>query len=441
MDDDTLKYRFIILLLMGIVIIMSGFMLYQSKVLSTLTYNWGLVTINELERAHKLTKLERALGYTGFIHHYKNYLLRRSDVYFERAISSFKIANENLTKLEKDSLSDDERKNILIISKTINQYYQNLQYAHKYWQDIPTDELDKRVKVDDLPAEKALNELRNLIEQRFTTQYKSTHLKNQTLEKNTLISTIIVTTVLFILSIVFYIILKRLSKTYRENNIILEHSPDGIISTDEHGNILHANQVARNLFEYTKSEFRRLTIEDLIPNKHRRGHINKRKDFMQKEQHREMAQRVDNIQGKTKSGTYVDLNIEIASIVVEGEKRAIAIVRDITNINYLKKEASIDYLTNSYNRRSIDKYLNEEIGRTKRYKHPLTLMLIDIDNFKHLNDKNGHLFGDEAIKAVTEYLKSSIRPSDKLGRWGGDEFLLICPEITGENSITFAERI
>lgn len=426
---------------MGIVILMSGFMLYQSKMLSALTHNWSLVTAVELERSNKLTKLERSLGYTGFIHHFKNYLLRRSDVYFDKAISSYIIAKENLTQLEKKSISEKEKENILVISKTINEYYENLQNAHKYWQNLSTEELDKRVKIDDLPAEKALNELRNFIEQEYAIQFESTRLKNEALEEKTLFTTLVLIPVMLVLSIVFYFFLKRFSKIFSENNVILEHSPDGIIYSDEQGNILQANQKARSLFEYTTDEFTRLTIEDLIPDRHRGQHIKTRKDFMKKEQHQAMTQRDTVIQGKTKSGTFVDLSIEIASIHVEGKKRAIAITRDITNINHLRKEASLDFLTNSYNRRSIDKYLNDEIERTKRYKRPLSLMIIDIDNFKHLNDKNGHLFGDQAIIQVAEFIKSTIRPSDKFGRWGGDEFLLICPELEGENAIAFAERI
>lgn len=316
-----------------------------------------------------------------------------------------------------------------------------LQMSHGEWLNIPTNELDKRVKVDDIPAEKALNKLRYLIEHEFKIKYENILLTNSELEKNTLIYTIILIPTMLILSIVFYFFLKRFSKIYSENNIILERSPDGIISTDENGNILQANRVARQIFGYDIDEFKRLSIEDLIPQKYRSDHIENRKNFMNKEQHRAMNQRDTIIQGKTKSGSYVDLSIAIASISIEGKNRAVAITRDITNINHLKQEASLDYLTNTFNRRSIDKYLNEEIERVKRYLRPLTIMLIDIDNFKSLNDKNGHLFGDEAIKQVSEYLQSTLRPSDKLGRWGGDEFLLICPELEDEYSIELAERI
>lgn len=436
-----MRYRIFVVFIMAIVILSSGFMLHQMKALNTLNNNWNLFTAAELKKATTLTSIERSLGYTGFIHHFKNYLLRRSDFYYDKAIESYKSAKNNLLLLEEISSTAEEKHNIVIVSNTIDEYYLNLQKAHDEWHSFSIAELDKKLKVDDFPAKSSLDNLRQLIEQRFDLKYQDNLLKTNSLSRNTFVSAFIIIPLMFFLSIAFYLLLKRYTKIYTENNIVLERSPDAILSADANGKIIQANHVARELFGYSANEFSHLTIEDLILKEFRNQHIENRKHFIKKEQHRQMSQRDTLIQGVKKSGELVDLNITIASTKIDGETRTITIARDITSINNLEKEATLDHLTSCLNRRAIDQHLNDEIERTKRYQRPLTLMLIDIDRFKNLNDQHGHLMGDEAIKTVSSFLKDMIRPSDKLGRWGGDEFLLICPELEELSSLEFAERI
>ncbi|NIO42254.1 MAG: diguanylate cyclase, partial [Burkholderiales bacterium] len=85
--------------------------------------------------------------------------------------------------------------------------------------------------------------------------------------------------------------------------------------------------------------------------------------------------------------------------------------------------------------------LAEEFSRSRRQKRPATLMLIDIDNFKHINDTHGHLLGDTVIRLIGEMLDTQTRAGDFVGRFGGDEFALILPETSGSNAIKVAQRI
>jgi diguanylate cyclase (GGDEF)-like protein len=96
------------------------------------------------------------------------------------------------------------------------------------------------------------------------------------------------------------------------------------------------------------------------------------------------------------------------------------------------KLAVLDPLTGLHNRRSGEERLAEEISRSQRYGRPLTILTLDLNDLKHLNDKFGHAAGDELIRRFAERLKNAIRGSDLAVRLGGDEFLVLLPECKPE---------
>lgn len=107
----------------------------------------------------------------------------------------------------------------------------------------------------------------------------------------------------------------------------------------------------------------------------------------------------------------------------------------------LEKLAFLDGLTGLYNHRYFQEILDKEISRALRYGHPLGLLLFDIDYFKSVNDKFGHLGGDEVLKNLSESIKKAVRPSDILARYGGEEFVVILPETNQSGVRVFAERL
>jgi diguanylate cyclase (GGDEF)-like protein len=109
---------------------------------------------------------------------------------------------------------------------------------------------------------------------------------------------------------------------------------------------------------------------------------------------------------------------------------SIAKVETLTNEVY--KLAALDQLTGLYNRRSGEQRLTEEINRATRYELPLTLLLLDLDGLKQINDGFGHGAGDSALKISAERLQRAIRGSDQAVRLGGDEFMVILPECKAE---------
>lgn len=111
------------------------------------------------------------------------------------------------------------------------------------------------------------------------------------------------------------------------------------------------------------------------------------------------------------------------------------------NRQQLEERAYTDGLTSLYNHRYFQDTLSDEVARAERYKHPLSLVIIDIDNFKKVNDNFGHKVGDDALKYIAERIKSSIREIDIACRMGGEEFAIILPETTRNEAFTVAERL
>jgi len=104
------------------------------------------------------------------------------------------------------------------------------------------------------------------------------------------------------------------------------------------------------------------------------------------------------------------------------------------------EKASYDSLTGCFNRSALIEHLYREFDKHKKYKKELGVAFYDIDYFKKINDKYGHLCGDYILKSVAKILIKSSREYDLLGRYGGEEFLLICPETSLHDIFNIAER-
>ncbi len=107
----------------------------------------------------------------------------------------------------------------------------------------------------------------------------------------------------------------------------------------------------------------------------------------------------------------------------------------------LAELATLDALTQLVNRRAIDERLGLEFLRARRYKHPFTCILIDIDHFKAVNDTYGHPMGDRVLVEVSIAIKQSVRTTDLAGRYGGEEFMVLAPETPASSARIVAERI
>lgn len=107
----------------------------------------------------------------------------------------------------------------------------------------------------------------------------------------------------------------------------------------------------------------------------------------------------------------------------------------------LIEESTTDPLTGLHNLRHFQAFLNKEIARAARYRHPLSLLLLDIDHFKHYNDTNGHQMGNIVLKQAADLLKSCLRSEELVARYGGEEFVVCLPETDEREARIAAERI
>jgi len=116
-------------------------------------------------------------------------------------------------------------------------------------------------------------------------------------------------------------------------------------------------------------------------------------------------------------------------------------IEQINLIKQLEELSVTDKLTRLYNRVKVDEELKKQMHNFKRYGCHCSIILIDIDNFKEVNDKHGHLTGDNVIIELANILKYNTRKNDIVGRWGGEEFLIICPNTDIKNTATLAEKL
>jgi diguanylate cyclase (GGDEF)-like protein len=101
----------------------------------------------------------------------------------------------------------------------------------------------------------------------------------------------------------------------------------------------------------------------------------------------------------------------------------------------------MDALTETHNKRYFIEFLDRELARSARYSRPLSMLMVDIDRFKMINDEMGHLGGDFALRELAARIKGSIRKEELFARYGGEEFAIVLPEATRDGAVALSERL
>ena len=122
----------------------------------------------------------------------------------------------------------------------------------------------------------------------------------------------------------------------------------------------------------------------------------------------------------------------------EAEKRIRQLEDELEQVSELVRE---DQLTGALNRRGLDEIMEKEFKRTQRAHSPISIALLDIDNFKRLNDTLGHQAGDQALIHLAKVIKETLRPSDSVGRYGGEEFIIILPDTGLDEAVATVSRL
>jgi diguanylate cyclase (GGDEF)-like protein/PAS domain S-box-containing protein len=259
---------------------------------------------------------------------------------------------------------------------------------------------------------------------------------------------------------------EKISDSHLE--VILKIAVDAIISINDKGLIKTFNPAAEKLFGYSLNEVIGQNVSILMPKPYSHEHdsyIEKYKETRVKK----IIGMGREVVAKHKDGNVFPIRLSVGEAEVDGELIFVGIIHDISEFKQQEQElkehrdhlqtlveqrtselslvneklrelANIDSLTNLPNRRFFDETLQKEIQRASRHKHPMSLLMCDIDFFKQYNDTYGHITGDECLVSVAECLEDSFkRASDFPARYGGEEFAVILPHTDDEDALSLSE--
>lgn len=133
------------------------------------------------------------------------------------------------------------------------------------------------------------------------------------------------------------------------------------------------------------------------------------------------------------------------AISIEGKPHILSVIRDVTEIKKMQEEikrlAITDKLTQVFNRPKLDEFLHSELERSERTKAPFSVIIVDIDLLKSINEAHGNKRGDALLVGISDILKEHVRSTDIVGRWGGEEFLIILTDTELQGAIVLAEKL
>lgn len=227
---------------------------------------------------------------------------------------------------------------------------------------------------------------------------------------------------------------------------IVDLSEDGIVVIDKNHAIVHYNAAARAIFGYSAEEALGQPLDLLLPERFHVRHDMQIEEFgAGSADVRGMAARARQIFGRRKDGSEFIASVSVLRHGEGADRCYAAVVRDISENRKTEEEllrlAATDPLTGAFNRREFTALAEREATRAQRYNHPLSVLMLDLDQFKKLNDTYGHAAGDKALQRFTTLCCNALRNVDIFGRWGGEEFVALLPETTADGAAMIAERL
>lgn len=237
----------------------------------------------------------------------------------------------------------------------------------------------------------------------------------------------------------YYQTTQRLALETCKYQMFLHTSPDGVVVLDPEGRFVEASDgFLRQIGLDSREALTATRIWDWDANRDEQAC-------------RSLLARLDgtprllHVRNRRVTGELWDAEVSAAAFEVAGQRLIWASARDITERRRLEEElrrrATTDELTGLANRATFMQQLTEEFVRSQRYGHPLSVLMMDVDHFKAINDLYGHQVGDEVLRGVADALRLSLRSCDRAGRIGGEEFAFILPETGEAGAQHVAERL
>ena len=240
---------------------------------------------------------------------------------------------------------------------------------------------------------------------------------------------------------------RSLSASEAKFRRVVEQSLVGI-ATIENGKFTYSNAKFDEIFGYAANEVRDLKPIDVV--------VESDRDLVTEAMRKRLGGEVDEVayffQGLRKDGARVDIECHGSAMDLLGQRVLVTVVSDITERTcaerkvralqeQLRDQANHDALTGLCNRRYLEESLARELACAKRMHDAVSIILGDLDNFKSVNDRYGHLAGDEVLRTVGGLMTRQTRGTDITCRYGGEEFLVVLPGMTQETAVERAELL
>ncbi|KFC51550.1 response regulator PleD [Halomonas sp. SUBG004] len=240
------------------------------------------------------------------------------------------------------------------------------------------------------------------------------------------------------------------NRSKRNTENVIKTAPLGICITDPHGYFEMVNPAYCQFYGYREEELIGQHFTLVVPEAYRAQMRQLHDEFIHGEETHELRQEWE---VRCKNGEARTIIAEAARIEGDdGQSRKVTFIVDITQRKQLEERlkqanerleylAHHDELTGLLNRRQGLAKLEEAIERSRRYGNPLSIVLFDLDDFKNINDTYGHSTGDSVLQALTQVVNQQLRETDFQIRLGGEEFLIIMPEVDADSARIAMERI
>lgn len=244
---------------------------------------------------------------------------------------------------------------------------------------------------------------------------------------------------------------EKINRALRESEAkfrgLVSQSLVGIVIIED-GKFSYSNSKFDEIFGYSADEVRQLGPLDIATENDRplvAENIRKRLSGE--------VERIDYVfRGLHKNGAVIDIEIHSSAMEIGGKLALISLLMDVTERTraerevqalqeMLREQSTHDALTGLYNRRYLDETLGRELVSAERHGYPVSVIMGDLDHFKAVNDRYGHLAGDEVLRVFGDLMRQHARGSDIYCRYGGEEFLLVLPQMAEDSAVERAEQL